>query len=437
MPPGSAKSNYATVKFPAYYLGRHRDKGVISASYNDELASMFGRRVRNLVGSREYGRLFDLQLAPDQRAKGEWETSEGGFYFSCGVGGGVTGRRGDLLIADDLIRGRADADSDAVRKKTWEWWLSDFRTRGKPGYSLVLIMTRWHEDDPAGRILPDGWDGESGWVAGKDGESWYVICLPAQARGKDPLGRKEGEWLWPEWFTPDFWALTKAMQTPRNWNCLYEQRPTSEQGTYFKKEWWREYTGLPESLNVYMTIDAAITDEEDSTGDPDYTEIAVWGVDHLDRVYALDWYTARAEVDEWSDDLIRLIVHWKPQALIGGRANIEKTVVPFVKRELKRKRKYVTVEYTANVGDKPAKCRSFQALMSSGQVYWPKLQWAEDVKAQMMKFPGGRHDDKVDACGVLGMHLESVWEAAPPPKPPKTLAEVWNRPVSIQELIDG
>lgn len=431
MPPGAAKSTYATVRFPAYYLGRNRDHGVISASYNDDLAGSFGRRVRNLVASHEYGRVFQLQLAADSKARGEWETQEGGFYFSVGVGGGVTGRRADVLIADDLIKGRDAADNPLVRNKTWDWWLSDFRSRGKPGYAIVLIMTRWHEDDTAGRILPETWEGESGDIIARDGEEWHVICVPAEAQAGDILGRTPGEQLWTEYFTPAHWALTKATQAGRNWNCLFQQRPTAEDGTFFRREWFRYYSDLPQSLNVYMTADVAISEDEDA----DFTEVGVWGTDAHHNVYALDWWTGQKDSAEWTEKILDLVQRWQPLFLIGGKANIEKAVLPFLKREMRQRNIRVAVEMLSESGNKQSKARSFQALQSLGQVYWPNTSWAESVIDQLLRFPAGAHDDKVDACSLLGRFLDKTWPAIAPPAPPPALEQVWNAMPKMGELM--
>ena len=157
MPPGSAKSTYASIRFPAYYLGRLPEKSIIATSYGDTLATSFGRKVRNLVATREYGVLFeDVTLSEDSRAKGEWETSSGGSYFAAGVGSGITGRRGDLGLIDDPVKGRQEADSETVRQSVWDWFKSDFLTRLKPGAAQIIIQTRWHEDDLSGRLLPGG-----------------------------------------------------------------------------------------------------------------------------------------------------------------------------------------------------------------------------------------------------------------------------------------
>jgi predicted phage terminase large subunit-like protein len=430
MPPGSAKSTYATVRFPAWYLGRNRKHGVITASYNDDLAGSFGRKVRNLVGSDKYAGVFDLGLSADSRGRGEWETADGGFYFAVGVGGGVTGRRADLIVADDLIRGVQDADSETVRNKTWEWWSADLRTRGKPGYALVLINTRWHEDDVSGRILPEDYAGESGWITSRDGERWMVICLPAQAGENDALGRKPGEWLWPEWFTEDHWSLTRKVTPTRQWFSLYQQTPTAEDGDYFRREWFRRYDTAPSGLVAYLSCDFAITE-----GGGDYTEIAVWGVDTQRRIFALDWWHGQTNALDWSEQIIRLCKLHKPAALIGEGDNIRKAVLPFLRRMMQDTGVYVMVEeLPAGGADKAAKARNFQAIQQNGLVYWPKVEWAERVISQCVKFPAGKHDDAVDTCGVFGRYIDKVWQAPMPKAPPTNLETAWNAPLSIGDL---
>lgn len=414
MPPGSAKSNYGTIKFPAYYLGRNHKHGVISASYNDTLAESFGRKVRNLVGTDAYRAVFPVRLADDSKAKGEWETSEGGFYYACGVGSGVTGRRADLIVIDDPVKSREEADSETMRAKTWDWFVSDIRTRGKPGHKIVIIQTRWHEDDLSGRILPENWDGRSGWVKSRTDENWYVLSLPACAGEDDPLGREPGEWLWADYYTPEHWRMTKATQTRppadiRNWNSLYQQQPTTEQGTYFQRDWFKRYSHAPNELNVYLTGDFAISEEATA----DYTELGVWGVDNHEKVYVLDWWYGQKDSLEWSDKLLEMMARWRPVTFAGERANIEKSVLPFIEREMRQRGIYSAVEMLSTTGDKAAKARSFQSLQKAGDVYWPYTDWADRVMQQMLKFPAGKHDDAVDAASVFGRLLAQVWAAAP------------------------
>jgi len=186
MPPGSAKSTYASVIFPAWYLGHH--PSVIAASHTEELAERFGRRVRNLVASEAHRNVFGVGVAADRKSVGEWETEAGGEYYAAGVGGSITGRRADLGIIDDPVRGREDADSERARETGWQWYVHDFLPRLKPGASQIVIMTRWHEDDLGGRLLE------------REASKWRVVELPMEALPGDPLRRKPGERLWPEWF---------------------------------------------------------------------------------------------------------------------------------------------------------------------------------------------------------------------------------------------
>ena len=411
MPPGSAKSTYATVRFPAYYMGKYSDKGVICASYNDELATMFGGRVRNLVGSAEFRELFDISLSADTRAKGEWNTDAGGFYFATGVGGGVTGRRGDILIVDDPMKGRADADSPLIREKTWEWLKADLRTRGKPNYALIMVMTRWHEDDPAGRILPESWNGESGTFTDRFGEEWVVLCLPAEARENDLMGRQPGDFLWPEYFPASHWAESKLMQGARNWLSLYQQVPSAEEGLNFRREWFRYYDAVPKGLNVYMSGDFAVTDN-----DGDYTELAVWGVDPQGRIYALDWWSKQATSDVWVDALLDLAEHWKPMWFVGEMGPIRRAVEPLLALKSRERRVFVATQWLAHEGNKEAHAVNFQGICAAGYVYWPKFDWAERVINQLLRFPAARHDDAVDACSLFGRFIHKTWKAVEPAK---------------------
>src|SRR5690554_454002 len=206
MPPGSAKSTYGTVVFPPWFMGRNPTKSVISTSYGSSLSQKFSRKVRSIAKSEKYREVFKTNLVADNRALDFWSLENGAAYMSGGILSGITGNRADLLVIDDPVKGREDADSPKIRDKTWDAYNADLRTRLKPGGRILIIQTRWHEDDLADRILPDTWDGESGHVIAKDGERWLVICLQAQCeRDDDPLGRKPGEYLWTDWFSVEHW----------------------------------------------------------------------------------------------------------------------------------------------------------------------------------------------------------------------------------------
>lgn len=403
MPPGSAKSTYATVRFPAYYLGRLKNKGVICASYNDTLASQFGKKTRNLIRQDETQILFPgLALSSDSQAKGEWDTKDGGFYFAVGIGGGVTGRRADLGIIDDPIRGRKDADSQLIRDNCWDWYISDFRTRLKPGASIIIILTRWHEDDIAGRILPDDWSGQSGTVTAKDGEEWEVVCLPAQAGSNDILGRDPGEWLWTDWFTPDWWEQTKRTSTQngmyfREWNSLYQQTPTDDEGSFFKREWFKRFNlGDEPETNNYQSSDFATKD-----GEGDFTELGIWGMSEGNHLWALDWWFKQSTTDVWIDELLTQYSRNKCYAMFGETGQIRRSIEPFLEMRSMQRKIYPRVEWITRTGDKAAMARSFQGMAASGLVHIPYTEWGDRLIDQLCKFPNAKHDDAVDVCALM------------------------------------
>ena len=411
MPPGSAKSTYTSVVFPAWFLGRAPGKQIILASYAMSLAKKMGRRTRQLVASPRYRQIFETTLAANQSAANEWALLNGSEYMAGGLLGAMTGNRADGLLIDDPMAGREEAESEVIRAKTWEAYQDDARTRLKPGGWRVIVTTRWHELDPVGQILPDAWAGESGPILCKDGHVWEVICLPAIAdRSDDPLGRKIGEGLWPEWFKPGHWDEFKS--SPRSWLSLYQQKPTAEQGSYFKREWVRHYDKLPNSLSAYMTGDFAVSEDKG-----DFTDLGCWGVDPDGNVYMTDWWFGQTTADAWISALLSKVRIHQPLWFVGESGVIKKAVEPFLAKEMENQRTYVALEWLPTTADKPAMARSFQALMSAGKVYWPKNELAERVIDQLLRFPAGKYDDAVDACSLFGRFLDKTWRATPKPEP--------------------
>lgn len=430
MPPGSAKSTYASVRFPAYYLGRLGKKGIICASYGGDLATSFGRKVRNLVNTQESRNLFPkLTLSQDSQAKGEWETEEGGTYFAVGVGGGVTGRRADLGLIDDPVKGRKEADSLVVKEDTWNWYNSDFLTRLKPEAATVIIQTRWVEDDLSGRILPENWEGESGVFEGRDGKQWTVISLQAEAeKGKnDPLGRKPGEWLWTEWFTPKYWRETKRAQEQadiRNWGALFQQTPTRNEGTYFKREWFNRYPEgkQPKYLTKFGASDYAVSEDEG-----DFTEQGVAGLCPEGNLYMIDWISGQTESDVWVDDLLDLTKKHNPIIWGAEVGQIKKAVAPWLRKRCRQRGIFIEPEPMSHIGDKAANARSFQAMAKLSMVYIPMNKWGDELITQLVKFPGGAFDDKVDVCGLMGRLIDRVYEIVPPPTEDKNKPDRWRQ----------
>ena len=405
MPPGSAKSTYATVRFPVHYLSQKQSNNIICASYNDTTATQFGRKTRNLFRSEEYQALYpEISLSSDSQSKGEWETNLGGTYFSVGIGGGVTGRRADLGIIDDPVRGQKDADSELVRNNIWDWYISDFRTRLKPGASIVIIMTRWHQDDLAGRILPNSWDGESGEIKSQDGEKWQVLCLPAQASDGDILGRSPGDWLWPEWFSGDFWEQTKTTVTQagyRQWNSLYMQKPSDIEGAFFRREWFKRFHlgQQPETCN-YQSSDFATRD-----GHGDFTEFGVFGVAANNDVYVLDWWYGQETTNVWIDAQLEQYDNLECFAAFGETGQIRRAVEPFQEMRANQRGIYPRFEWIVRSGDKASIARSFQGMASIGKIHIPHTDWGDRLINQLCSFPSGKYDDAVDVCALMGLAI--------------------------------
>lgn len=423
MPPGCAKSTYSSKNFPPYYLGKFPKKAIISGSYDTELTTEFGRQVRNILNDKPYQRIFNTKLSEDSRAKGQWATEEGGTYYACGVGSAVTGRRGDLGLIDDPVKGQEEADSKAVRDKTWKWYRSDFFSRLKPGAAQIIIQTRWNEDDLSGRILSRNgqstWDGKSGVYKGFDGQDWYVICLPAEAKEDDILGRKPGEWLWPDYYTPESWEEIKAVQTNegtnwRVWNSLYQQDPQPDEGDFFKREWFEQSRydlGVHPPVNKYGAGDYAVTPKAG-----DFTELGVGGFDTDLHLWLIDWWSGQVDKNIWIDAQIKLIrrhdiLHWTSEVGVIRRAT-ESTIEARKKEALRNGvGKNFAMHWLSHIGDKGANALAFQMMAMKGEVHIPRCQWGDELIDELVNFiPNANiRDNKVDVCGFFGRILDQVY----------------------------
>ena len=270
-PPGSAKSTYATVVGPVWYLGTQPNRRVILATSGDDLARRHGRRTRQLLRSREAANILQCELDTESRAADEFALTNGSEYMACGILGGITGNRAHGIVIDDPIKGRQQADSDTVRKTTFAAYEDDLLTRLIPGGWVVIIQTRWHELDLAGQILPADWSGESGDIACRDGNTWRVVCLQAECQtASDPLKRTIGTMLWPEWFDDRHWSQFRLNR--RTWSSLYQQRPAPDEGILFRQADMAHYEKLPDGLRIIGASDYAATPDGG-----DWTEHGVCG----------------------------------------------------------------------------------------------------------------------------------------------------------------
>src|SRR5258707_6422788 len=271
MPPGSAKSTYASILFPSWLLSQDPKALFLAASHTTELAERWGRRVRNLI--LENASILGLSLSEDNQAAGRWGLVAGGEYMAAGANVGIAGFRAKYGLIDDPIRSRQDADSLLVRDRIWDWYLNDFRPRLITHARQILIQTRWHEDDLAGRAL--------------NHQPWTVLSLPAEAKTDDRLGRAPGEWLWNDDAYGYGEQLRELKETtpPRVWSALYQQAPAPDEGDYFKEAWLKPLDIMPSHvmMRTYGGSDYAVTADGG-----DYAVHAVVGVDHMDNVYLLD-----------------------------------------------------------------------------------------------------------------------------------------------------
>ena len=219
---------------------------VLGVSNTTELAERFSRRARNITAGASIAMSLDSAVAKTRKLLEAWENERGGEFFAAGIGSAIAGRRAKLGLIDDPIKSREEADSERIRQKHWDWYLNDFLTRLMPGAAQIVIQTRWHEDDLSGRILE------------REAAQWTVIKLPMLAIENDPLGRPEGERLWPEWFTDEM--VKTAQGDVRAWNALYQQDPAPEDGEYFKREYFTDYNVTPTNLHIYGASDYAVSE---------------------------------------------------------------------------------------------------------------------------------------------------------------------------------
>ena len=385
MPPRHGKSELASKRFPAWCLGRDPMRQIIAASYNSDLANDFGRNVRNIVAEPEFGQVFPgVSLATDSAAANRMNTNKGGAYVAAGVGTAVTGRGAHIALIDDPFKDREEADSERRRDLVWDWYRSTLYTRLMPGGAIVLIQTRWHEDDLAGRLLA------------QDRDQWDVLELPALDT--------DGKALWPEWYDETALARIKDTIGPREWSALYQQQPQPDDGTFFKREYFKEWPALP-GLRYYGTSDYAVTD-----GGGDWTIHRIWGVDSKGDIYRVDGWRGQTTADVWIDRKLDLIARYKPLMWFGEGGVIQKAIEPMLINQMRARNVHCAMEWMPSVADKPTRARSFQAMAATGRVYFEP---AADL-SEFLVFPAGKHDDEVDAASLIGRAMDQVIPASLP-----------------------
>ena len=382
MPPRHTKSEFASHLFPAWYLGRFPDRKVIQTAHTAELAVGFGRKVRNLVGSEVYQKIFnDVALSTDSKAAGRWNTNQHGDYFAIGVGGAVTGKGADILIVDDPHSEQEAALNDpSVYDKTYEWYTSGPRQRLQPGGAICLVMTRWSKKDLTGSIIKAS-------IERGGADEWEVIEFPAILPSGKPL--------WAGCWPLDQLEALKAELPVGKWAAQYQQDPTSEESAIIKREWWQEWPekNPPSCEFVIQSWDTAFLAKETA----DYSACTTWGVftdeNDVANIILLDALQERLEFPDLKTRAYEMYKEYDPDAFIV-EAKAAGTPLIF---ELRRMGIPVG-EYVPSRGkDKIARVNAVSDLFSSGHVWAPKKRWAELVIEEFAAFPTGDHDDLVDS----------------------------------------
>ncbi len=380
MPPGSAKSTYASLIFPAWWLRCHPASSVVAASHTAELAEHFGRQLRNLVAGQRAA--LPYGLSRDNHAAHRFRIDAGGEYFATGIHGPVTGRRADLVVIDDPVKSHAEADSAPARDHLWNWYRAELVTRLKPRGRIVLVMTRWHEDDLGGRLLASG-------------DSWEVLRLPALAEADDPLGRAPGAALWPDW--EDEAALARKRMTvgSRVWQALYQQAPRPDEGTLFPVARIGFADAVPGEARMVRAWDLAAT-EAVAGGDPDWTVGLKLAADAQGRLVVVDVVRLRAGPHEVAASIMRTAQRDGRDVAIGlpqdpGQAG--KQQVAWLSRELAGYRVVASPE----TGAKLTRAMPVAAQVEAGRVSLLRAPWNQPLLNELRDFPHGRKDDQVDA----------------------------------------
>ena len=427
MPPRHGKSTYGSVIFPAYFMAKKPNRFMMSTSYNSQLAQDFGRQVRDMVNEPQVPQVFpDFEMSQDSRAVDQWRTTSGGAAYFIGVGGTTSGRAANLLLLDDPLKSREDAESATQRNKIWNYYVSALSTRLQPDVdnippAQIVILTRWHPDDPAGRLMQtDDWK-EGRWlhinfpavsespVRGEQGKvsrttldpSDPNFLAPNEASKISPSNRyirqTKRTALWPARF-PIADLDRRQRLNPREFASLYQQTPYIEGGNLIRQHWWRTYPSdmKPERFNsLIIAADTAFKVKQDS----DYSVMAVMGLDTTGDIYIVDMVRDRFEFPELKRRMIQLNNQWRGKGLRGIYVD-DKASGQSLIQELKRESGVSVIPYKISA-DKVTRLSAVLPLIEGGRVFVPEqANWIDEFYNECQSFPSGTHDDQIDALSI-------------------------------------
>lgn len=392
MPPRHGKSELISHWFPVWYLNQFPENRVILTSYEADFAASWGKKVRDTI---EENSSLTVRVMDDARAINNWQTTKGGGMTTAGVGGPITGKGANILIVDDPVKNAEEANSQVYQEKAFEWWRSTAYTRLEPGGAAIIVMTRWNQNDLAGKLIQEMEHG---------GEKWEVLKLPAIAETDDPLGRTEGEALWPERYNLEALGNIKHSVGSYVWSALYQQSPLPPGGNLFKRQWFEIVEATPEGARKVRYWDLAAT-EASSSSDPDYTAgCGMARKDGMFYVYGMqrtrssplsvgNLVRQTAEVEGRST---HIFMEQEPGA--SGKntvAHYSRLLAGFVFRGIK------------STGSKVERAMPFAAQAEAGNVKLVNGPWVSAFLDEVEAFPLGAHDDQVDAASGAFNELTS------------------------------
>lgn len=411
MPPRHGKSELCSKRFPAWFVGKDPYRSVMFATYSQEFAEDFGRKVREIMQSPSYKQVFPgAVLRTGSQAADRLEMVEGGLLFFIGAGGAATGRGADLAVIDDPFKNMEEADSVAMRQKRWEWFTTVVMTRLMPGARVIIIMTRWHDDDIVGRLQNPDFVPKDEWA------QWEVLDLPAE---------KDGKALWPERYPIEFLHRQKGILGLRAYNALYMQKPTPDDGDYFKRGHivpYKHPSDLPQNMKFYGASDHAVGLKQTN----DNTVLGTVGLDDKGHVWVMpDLNYYKKKQDEVVEDMIGHMHLRKPMVWWGEKGHISSAIGPFLQKRMKERGVYCMIEDVVPVADKQARAQSVRAMMAAQRIHFPTFApWWPFALEEMLKFPNGKHDDFVDWLAWIGRGVHRVIHGAGPDEPTAKLPRV-------------
>lgn len=408
MPPRHGKSELASRRFPTWFVGKDPRRQVIFTAYGQEFAEEFGREWREIIRSPTYRQIFpEVGLRRDSATTHRMQLTYervpcSGILIAVGVGGTITGRGADLLVIDDPIKNDEEANSATMRDKLWNWYCKTAYHRLMPNGRIVIITTRWHEDDLIGRLT----DPSNPHYDEEEAATWTILKLPAIHDNKA---------LWPERYPITTLNSIKRTLRPRAFSALYQQEPTPEEGNYFSHEMLIGYSNpsqLPTNLRLYAASDHALTTKEEN----DATVMGVFGVDSRDHIWIMpDLVWDRVETDEMLERMIELMKRHKPDLWFAEDEHINKALGPFRRKRMQEEKIYTAVHGIRPTRDLRARARSIQGRMAMGMVHFPTFtQWWPDAVLEVTRFDRAAHDDFVSFLALVGLGLDAESRATTP-----------------------